>query len=113
MTPPDLNTPLPPAPSPTDLVEVRVRSGSGRVLHRHLTDAKKWALPGGSLTTGEAPEAAATRALFETTGYEIPMEALVHEGTREDGGVRHHVFSVSAGKGRQKGKASSPTLWMK
>ena len=120
-------TPLPPFPNllklaapegashtalPSDLVEVRVKSGSGRILHRHVAETQKWGLPGGSLAIREHPRAAAARSLMELTGYEVPEDALVSEGLSEEGETRRHVFSVAAGRGRQKGKPKGPILWM-
>jgi hypothetical protein len=45
------------------------------------------------------------------TGYSIPQDALELEGVVDDGNRKKHIFNVSAGRGRQSGKPTTPIMW--
>lgn len=53
-------------------VKVILRCGGKFLLIRNSYGKKHWTFPGGGIKSGEAPEAAARRELFEEVGVQVP-----------------------------------------
>ncbi len=49
----------------------------GRILLHRRTDNGRWALPGGTMETGETAEESIVREVLEETGYEVAVDRLV------------------------------------
>jgi ADP-ribose pyrophosphatase YjhB (NUDIX family) len=69
--------------------QVVLLDGDRILLARHVCPEREyWILPGGAVETGETPEEAAVREVFEETGLLIRIERLLFvDGPRSTGGV--------------------------
>lgn len=77
-------------------VSVIVTDGAGRVLLvRHSYGPRVWALPGGGLNRGEAPEAAAARELHEELGCGLVGIEQVATIEETISGSRHTAYIFS------------------
>lgn len=66
------------------------------LLLRHSYGPDVWALPGGGIAAGEAPEAAARREIAEELGLKLERLALIGEAQEEISGSPHTAFVFEA-----------------
>ena len=61
-----------------------ITDDAGRILLAHWNEGGRsgWTLPGGGLDPGEDPERAAVREVFEETGYDAAIGALIGVDSR-------------------------------
>lgn len=80
--------------NPYPTVDVVIETPSGVVLIERLNEPRGWALPGGFIDYGEAPETAALREVREETGLIVTLDALL--GVYGDPGrdPRQHNLAV-------------------
>ena len=66
------------------------------LLVRHSYGSRRWAIPGGGLARGEAPEAAARRELREELGCEATQMTAIGTLEEELSGTRHTAYVFAA-----------------
>jgi len=75
-------------------VDVVVEVEGGIVLIERANEPRGWALPGGFVDYGEAPEDAARREVREETGLEVTLTALLGVYGAPDRDPRQHNVSI-------------------
>jgi 8-oxo-dGTP pyrophosphatase MutT (NUDIX family) len=60
---------------PQKVSAIMLRSPAGRILMLRRVDGEGWAFPAGGVKDGESFETAATRELWEETGFRNPVNA--------------------------------------
>lgn len=80
--------------TPYSVVDTAVFDEEGRILLIRRADSGRWALPGGACDVGETPATAAAREVWEETGCEAQIEALLGvfdaRVTRDE--TMHHLY---------------------
>ena len=80
--------------NPTPTVDVVIELPGGVVLIERRNEPLGWALPGGFIDYGEAPEDAAVREADEETGLAVELVALLGVYGAPDRDPRQHNLSV-------------------
>jgi ADP-ribose pyrophosphatase YjhB (NUDIX family) len=81
--------------NPYPTVDVVIELPAGIVLIERANEPKGWALPGGFVDYGEAPEDAARREAREETGLDVELTALLGVYGAPDRDPRQHNLSVT------------------
>lgn len=81
--------------NPYPTVDVIIELDAGIVLIERANEPKGWALPGGFVDYGEAPEDAARREAKEETGLDVELLALLGVYGAPDRDPRQHNLSVT------------------
>lgn len=81
--------------NPYPTVDVVIEVEGGVVLVERRNEPKGWALPGGFVDYGEAPEDAARREAREETGLDVELTALLYVYGAPDRDPRQHNLSIT------------------
>jgi len=80
--------------TPLATVDILIELEGGIVLIERRNEPKGWALPGGFVDVGEAPEAAAVREAKEETGLDVKLVELLGVYGDPARDPRGHTISV-------------------
>ncbi|HJL17284.1 MAG TPA: NUDIX hydrolase [Sandaracinaceae bacterium LLY-WYZ-13_1] len=84
-----------PPRNPYPTVDVVIETAGGIVLVKRANEPKGWALPGGFVDYGEAPEDAAIREAKEETDLDVELTALLGVYGAPDRDPRQHNLSMT------------------
>ncbi len=84
-----------------------------RILLHKRADFRIWALPGGMIETGESPDQAAVREVFEETGYHVEIDKLIGVYRRPQLQDERHVYRafLIGGKPIERGPETLAVDW--
>ena len=85
-----------------------VRDARGRVLLVRRADDGRWAMPGGWVDPGEAPEQAVVREVAEETGLRVSAPRLLH--TKQRPASVHYTFGCELDGGELRTSDESPEV---